>query len=91
MRFSSPPLRFANSKTPAVLELPLRPAKHFLRDLGHSLDHLFSVRPSFARSVCHMTVDDDSVPVQLTETRAERFAVSPDGLQPLLHTLLADD
>ena len=58
------PLRIANSRTTAFLELALRPPKHLPGYLVRSLDHLSSVRTSMACSECHITVDFASVPVQ---------------------------
>ena len=81
-----PPLRCANSRTPAFLVLPLCSVKHFLRNMVHSLDHFSFVRPSFAGSVCHITVDLCLCTSSATGMRVELLALTPDGSQPLTHS-----
>ena len=73
----------ANCRSPAFSELPLRPAKHFSRDLVYSLHHLPSVSPSFARSVCHIIVDPASVPIQQLGGVSSDSPFLPDGPKPL--------
>ena len=73
---------FANSRTHAFFELPLRLAKHFLRDLVHSVGHFSSVRiPLLA-----LYVTKPSIFSNRDACRTIRlFAFSPDGLQPRSH------
>ena len=47
------PRRFAKSRTPAFLKLPPRPARHFPRDLVHSLDHFSSCTSFWSGRACN--------------------------------------
>ena len=85
MEFSSRLFALQTPRHLRSLNFQLRLAKHLLGDLVHSIDHFFSVLPSFPRSVCHLTVDPASVPIQQPGGVSGDSPFLPDGSQPLVH------